>query len=68
MLPAGGAVDAELQALFGRLGVQALNYVTLAEDDQHEFPLVAQPTALQAEAFALLGVDSDKIVSIRMAS
>ena len=57
-----------LRTLLEHLGAQALNYVTLAEDDQHEFPLVAQPTALQAEAFALLGVDPDKIVSSKMAS
>ena len=57
-----------LRTLLEHLGAQALNYVTLAEDDKYEFPLVAQPTALQAEAFALLGVDPDKIVSSKMAS
>ena len=61
---AGLSVRAQLE----HLGVQALNYVTLAEDDQHEFPSVARPVALQAEAFALPGVDFDKIVSSKVAS
>ena len=56
-----------LQSLLAHLGALTLNHVTLAQDDQHEFPLVAQPTALQAKAFALLGVDLDKIVSSKMA-
>ena len=57
-----------LRTLLEHLGALALNYVTLAQDDQHEFPLVAQPTALQAKAFALLDVDPAKIVSSKMTS
>ena len=37
-----------LRTLLEHLGAQALNYVTPAEHDKYEFPLVAQPTALQA--------------------
>ena len=57
-----------LRTLLEHLGAQALNYVTLAEDDQHKFPLVAQPTALQAEPFVLLDVYPDKVVSSKVAS
>ena len=57
-----------LRTLLEHLGALALNYVTLAQDDQHEFLLVAQPTALQAKAFALLDVDSHKVVSSKMTS
>ena len=65
---AEGLPAQSLRTLLEHLGALALNYVTLAQDDQHEFPLVAQPTALQAKAFALLGVDPDKIVSSKLAS
>ena len=65
---AEGLPAQSLRTLLEHLGALALNYVTLAQDEQHEFPLVAQPTALQAKAFALLGVDPDKIVSSKMAS
>ena len=57
-----------LRTLLQHLGTLTLNYVTLAQDDQHEFPLVARPTALQAKAFALLDVDPEKIVSSKLAS
>ena len=57
-----------LRTILGHLGGKALNYVAVARYDQHEFPLVAQPTALESRNFALLGVDPDKIVSIEMAS
>ena len=65
---AEGLPAQSLRTLLEHLGALALNYVTLAQDDQHAFPLVAQPTALQAKAFALLGVDPDKIVSSKLAS
>ena len=55
----GSPVDSLLE----RLGSPALNHVTLAQDNQHEFRRVAQSMALQAEAFALLRVNRDKIVS-----
>ena len=57
-----------LRTLLQHLGTLTLNDVTLAQDDQHEFPLVARPTALQAKAFALLDVDPEKIVSSKLAS
>ncbi len=57
-----------LRTLLEHLGAQSLNYVTLTQDDQHEFPLIAQPTTLQAKDFALLDVDRDKVVSSKMAS
>lgn len=57
-----------LPTLLEHLGRLTLNHVTLAQDDRHEFPPVAQPTALQAKVFALLGVDLDKVVSSKMAA
>ena len=59
----GSPVDSLLE----RLGSPALNHVTQAQDNQHEFRLVAQPMALQAKAFALLGANSYKIVSSEIA-
>lgn len=52
-----------MYSLFELLRAPALNHVTLAENNQHEFPLVAQPMVLQAKTFALLGANSYKIVS-----
>ena len=66
-IPQGLPVQ-NLHTLLEHLGAQALNYVTLAKGDQYELPLVAQPTALHAEAFTLLSVDPDKIVSSKIAS
>lgn len=56
-----------LRTLLDHLGSLTLNPVTLPQDDQHEFQLLAKPTALQAKAFALLGVAPDRIVSSTMA-
>ena len=56
-----------LRSLLAHLRALTLNHVTLAQDDQHGFPPMAQPTALQAKAFALPGVDLDKTVSSKMA-
>ena len=56
-----------LRTLLEHLGSLTLNQVTLPQDDQHEFQLLARPTPLQAKAFALLGVDPDKVVSSKMA-
>ena len=55
-----------LRTLLEHLGSLTLNQVRLHRDDPHEFPLLSQPTPLQAQAFALLGVDPDKIVSSKM--
>ncbi len=55
-----------LPSLLAHLGTLTLNHVTLGKDEQHEFPLLSQPTALQAKAFVLLGVDLDKTVSSKM--
>lgn len=57
-----------LRPLLERLGALALNDVSLAQDDRDEFPLVARPTASQAQVSALLGVDPCKIVPGNMAS
>jgi transposase len=65
---AAGLPAQSLRSLLRHLGTLTLNDVTLAQDEQHEFPLVARPTALQAEAFALLDVDPEKIVSSKLAS
>ncbi len=66
--PAARSKAASKRTLLEHLGALALNYVTVAQHDQLEFPLVAQPTALQTKAFALLAVDPDKIDSSEMAS
>ncbi len=66
--PAAQSIAASKRTLLEHLGALALNYVTVAQHDQLEFPLVAQPTALQTKAFALLNVDPAKIVSSEMAS
>ena len=57
-----------LRTLLLHLGTLTRNYVTLVQDDQHEFPMAARPTALQANAFALLDVDPEKSVSSKLAS
>ena len=41
----------------GKSGILTLKHVTVAQDDQREFPLLPQPTVLQANAFAPLGID-----------
>lgn len=57
-----------LPTLLEHFGALTLNHVTLARDGRHEFPLVAEPTALRAKAFALPGVDLDKVVSSKVAA
>ena len=56
-----------LQTFLQHLESLTLNQVMLPQDDWYAFPLLSKPTALQAEAFALLGVDPDRIVSSTMA-
>ncbi len=56
-----------LPTLLDHLGSLTLNQVTLPQDHQHAFQLLSKPTPLQAQAFALLEVDPDKIVSSKMA-
>ena len=64
--PDGLAVQS-LRTLLDHLGSLTFNQVTLLQDDQHEFRLLAKPTPLQAKAFAMLGVDPDRLVSSTMA-
>ena len=54
------------RALQAELAALTLNEVTLPGDDRHAFPLLAQPTPLQKEAFALLGVGLPKSVSSKV--
>ncbi len=56
-----------LRTLLEHLGSLTLNQVTLPQDDQHAFQLSSRPTPLQAKAFALLGVDPDRLVFSTMA-
>ena len=42
----------------GKLRMLTLKHVTEAQDNQREFPLMPQPTVLQANAFAPLGIDN----------
>ena len=41
-----------------KLRMLTLKHVTEAQDNQREFPLMPQPTVLQANAFAPLGIDN----------
>lgn len=52
--------------LLTNLASLTLNKVTLPGDDRHAFPLLARPTPLQEEAFALLGVDLLESVSSKV--
>ena len=55
-----------LSTLLAHLASLMLNEVTLPGDDRYAFPLLAQPTPLQKEALALLGVDLPKSVSSKV--
>ena len=55
-----------LSTLLAHLASLTLNEVTLPGDDRYAFPLLAQPTPLQKEALALLGVDLPKSVSSKV--
>lgn len=52
-----------LQTLPKHLESLTLNQVTLPGNDHNEFQLPARPTALHAEALALLGVNPERAVS-----
>lgn len=52
-----------LATLVAHLASLTLNEVTLPGDDRYPFPLLAEPTPLQKEALALLGMDLPKSVS-----
>lgn len=56
-----------LRTLLDDLATLSLNQVTLPNDEQHEFPLLAQPTPLQQKAFDLLEIDPGKAVSSKIA-
>ena len=55
-----------LSTLLAHLASLTLNEVTLPGDDRYAFPLLAEPTPLQKEALALLGVDLPKSVSSKV--
>ena len=50
--------------LLGDLATLTLNEVTLPDSPDHAFPLLAQPTELQARAFELLEIDPAKYVAM----
>ncbi len=52
-----------LQTLLRHLESLTLNQVTRPGNDHNEFRLLAKPTALHAEALALLGVNPERAVS-----
>ena len=63
---ANGLPVQSLSTLLAHLASLTLNEVTLPGDDRYAFPLLAQPTPLQKEALALLGVDLPKSVSSKV--
>ncbi len=55
-----------LRSLLAHLGTLSLNRVALTRDNPHEFELLTEQTPLQEKAFALLGVEPEKIVSSKL--
>ncbi len=62
------AVEPEqgLRTLLAHLGTLSLHRVALTQDNPHEFDLLTGQTPLQKQAFALLGVEPEKIVSSKL--
>jgi hypothetical protein len=56
LTPEGGSVHS-FQSLLRDLSTCTLNWMTTTLNEAYSFPLVATPTAVQARAFALLGVN-----------